>query len=109
MNVLNTSPSATICGQCKAPIWSVIIDGLSTHLDPEPLTPATELAARFQHRAIAQTAPNQKMQWRWVEHIIHTPNAIRLAEHQHRRPPFPELVPLFDSRPTLDLPDEPEY
>lgn len=109
MNVLNTTPSATICAHCRAPIWSVIIDGLSTHLDPEPLTPATELAARLQHRAIAQTAPNQKMMWRWVEHIIHTPNAIRLAEHQHRTPPFPQLTPLFPQPLTRDLPDEPEF
>ena len=109
MTALYTTPSPSTCGKCEAAVWSVIIDGEAVHLDPTPLDIGSELLARLQDKFIAQIAPNRQMQWRWVEHVIHTPNAVRLAEHDCATCDRGPIVPLFADRKPVDLPERPEY
>lgn len=42
---ITTTPNLIHCAHCQRPLLAATVDGLDTHIDPTPLTPAGELTA----------------------------------------------------------------
>ena len=103
------------CRNCGSRVWRLLVNGIETILDPEPLTVAEELIYRVTHPkratySIHRDSPTWYARYRSQQAIITNPNGqLILADHQHKTLGASELPEYFPPRYTYEIPERPAF
>lgn len=103
------------CRNCGSRVWRLLVNGIETILDPEPLTVAEELIYRVSYPkratyAIHRDSPTWYARYRSQQAIITNPNGqLILADHQHKTLGATELPEYFPPRYTYEIPERPAF
>jgi hypothetical protein len=112
---INRIAQPSKCRNCGSKVWRLLVNGLETILDPEPLTAADELIYRITHPkratyAIHRDSPTWYATYRSQRAIIANPDGqLILADHQHKVLATSELPTYFPPQYTYEIPERPAF